>query len=186
MAEFVSFSPNVEVRGEVVEAFIAGFPAGTREIGLECLMKFDIRDPRPGAWYPLQPFLAAMKELKERLGAPFLTRIGEQIASKAVLPPGIDSLEACLSSIDTAYHMNHRGGEIGHYHYTYQGTQRGLHRAVMACSNPYPCSFDLGVIQGFARRFKPASAIDVIVIHEEGGACRKKGDLSCNYLISWT
>jgi hypothetical protein len=186
MAEFRSFAPNVEVRGEVMAAFIGGFPAGTQEIGLECLQKSQISGVRPGEWYPLQSFLDAMKEIRDRFGVSFLSRVGEQIAMNAVLPPGLDSLEQCLSSIDVAYHMNHRGGEIGHYQYTYKGIERRLHRAVMSCANPYPCSFDLGVIQGFSNRFKPATAIDVVVLHDDSGPCRRRGEESCIYTISWT
>lgn len=115
MAEFKSFSSKVEVTGEVLMAFLAGFPQEFRSSGLLILGKHGLSDPRPKNFYPLQRFLDAMKDISDTFSAQMLYRIGEQIALHAVLPPGIDDLQTCLSSIDVAYHMNHRGGEIGRY-----------------------------------------------------------------------
>jgi hypothetical protein len=126
-----------------------------------------------------------MKEISERLGPHVLGRIGEQISAHAVLPPEISALETCFEAIDTAFHMNHRGGEIGHYNYSYQGVEHGLKRARMACPNPYPCSFDGGVLEGFAKRFRPADCEDVLVRHDDSQPCRKQGAESCTYVISW-
>jgi len=44
-----------------------------------------------------------------------LFAIGKAIPESAIFPPEIQGLEMGLSAIDIAYHMNHRGGEIGHY-----------------------------------------------------------------------
>lgn len=185
MAEFKSFSPEVEVTGEVLMAFLAGFPQEFREAGLRILGKHGLSDPEPKHFYPLQSLLDAMKEISDSFTAQMLFRIGEQIALHAVLPPGIDDLQKCLASIDVAYHMNHRGGEIGRYEYAFLGTKDGLEQATMTCPNPYPCAFDRGVIEGFARRFKLPELHDVIVRHDDSKPCRRKGDESCTYLVSW-
>ncbi len=185
MAEFKSFAPAVEVVGEVIAAFVAGFPAGTEKMGLSILDKHGIKDAGPGEFFPLQSFLDAMKEIADTLGPLILTRIGEEISTNAILPPGLDSLEQCLGSIDIAYHMNHRGGEIGHYNYSYEGIQGALNRAKMVCPNCYPCTFDRGVIEGFAQRFKPADALGIEVRHDDSAPCRRKGADSCTYIISW-
>lgn len=185
MAEFKSFTPGVEVLGEVILAFMKGFPAGTEKKGSDILGKHGIKDPVPGVWYPLQQFLDAMKELSDIFGAPLLGRIGEQIATNAKLPPDLDSLEKCLGSIDIAYHMNHRGGDIGHYGYSYEGIQGGLKRAKIICRNPYPCAFDRGCIEGFAVRFSPQGPNGVTVRHDETQPCRRQGSESCCLIISW-
>ena len=185
MTEFKSFTPDVEVIGQAIEAFIAGFPTELSKIGLDVLAASGIDKFSAGEYYPLQSLLDAMKEMQNKFSSEMLFRIGEKIATNAVLPPGINSLEACLASIDTAYHMNHRRGDIGSYEYSYIGGDTGLKRAKMICPNPYPCAFDRGVIQGFSQRFRPAGAIDIIVRHVESGPCRKNGANSCTYLISW-
>jgi hypothetical protein len=185
MAEFKSFSSDVEVTGEVLMAFLAGFPQEFRSSGLLILEKHGLSDPKPDSFYALQRFLDAMKEISDSFSAQMLFRVGEQIALHAVLPPGIDDLQKCLSSIDVAYHMNHRGGEIGRYEYKFLGTQGGLEKATITCPNPYPCAFDRGVIEGFARRFKLPEFHDVIVRHDDSAPCRRKGNESCTYVISW-
>jgi hypothetical protein len=185
MAEFVSFEPGVQVLGEVIQAFVAAFPSEVRKVGLDILGKHGISNAQSGEYYPVQSLFDAMKEISEKFTPQMLFRIGEQIAGNAKLPPGIDSLETCLSSIDTAYHMNHRGGHIGSYTYSYTGVEGGLHRAKMVCPNPYPCAFDRGVIEGFAKRFKPPDCLDVLVKHDDSQACRRNGAESCAFLISW-
>lgn len=185
MAEFKSFSDDAEVLGDVIEAFIAGFPAELMTLGLDLLRNHDINNPARGEFYKLQSLLDAMKEIQDRFSSQMLYRIGANIAGNAKLPPGIDSLEVCLASIDQAYHMNHRGGDIGHYEYEFIGEKTGLKRAKVVCPNPYPCSFDRGVIEGFSLRFKAPDITDVLVLHEENGPCRKQGDESCTFNVSW-
>jgi len=138
MAQFESFAPGVEVAGEVIQAYIAGFPLEAQELGLKILKTRGIDGPQPGYFYPLQALLDSMKELSDVFGPAILYRIGERIAFTAKLPRKMELLESCLPAIDTAYHMNHRGGEIGHYSYKYVGIDCSLHRAKMVCCKPYP------------------------------------------------
>ena len=65
MAEFKSFSSGVEVTGEVLMAFLAGFPQEFRSSGLLILDKHGLSDPKPKNFYPLQRFLDAMKEMSD-------------------------------------------------------------------------------------------------------------------------
>jgi hypothetical protein len=185
MAEFVSFEPDVEVIGEVIRAFIGGFPSELSEVGMKILTKHGIENPQEGQFYPLQALLDSMREISEGYGAHMLYRIGVQIASNAVLPPGLDTLEGALGAIDIAYHMNHRSGNIGNYVYEDLGVDGGLRRVRMVCSNPYPCSFDRGVIEGFTDRFRPKDCTDVLVRHDDAQPCRKEGSGSCTYFVSW-
>lgn len=185
MVEFTASGPRIEVVGHVIQAFLAGFPQGTESVGLRILESHGIKDPRSGEWYQLQAFLNATKEIAEKVGPHMLSRIGGQIASNAQLPPGLDSLEKCLASIDTSYYLNHRGGEIGHYHFTSDGSEGGLKRGKMVCPNPYGCSFDRGVIEGFVTRFSPNGTGGALVRHDDSRPCRRKGGDSCTYLIAW-
>jgi hypothetical protein len=186
MAEYTSFEPRVEVLGEAVDAFVNGFPAEFRESGLAILAKHGIADPRHGQFYALQSFLDAMREIGDNYSGQMLFRIGQQIALHAKLPPEIDSLEKSLASIDVAYHMNHRAGNIGNYRYgREESSAHAMNKALMVCANPYPCAFDRGVIEGFAQRFKPPQCLDVVVRHDDSRPCRRQGGDSCTYIISW-
>jgi len=185
MAEFESFSSKAEVAGEVVMAFLAGFPPEFKSSGLLILEQHGLSEPKLETFYPLQHFLDAMKQISDTFSAQMLFRIGEQIVLHAVPPPGIDDLQKSLELLDVGYHMNHRGGEVGSYRYESLGIQNGLQKATMTCRTPYPCAFDRGVIEGLARRYKSPELRDVVVRHDDSQPCRRQGDESCTYVISW-
>ena len=180
MAEFRAFAPGVEVNGETVLSVVAGlggFEAAARKI----LADSGIADPRPGEWYPQQAWLDAFKAISTRVGPSALFNIGKAIPENAQWPPSVTTIETALPSIDLAYHMNHRGGEIGHYLYMSTGP-----RSVrMVCRNPYPCHFDRGIVTAVARRFKPRDVVTVTTTHDDGAPCRAKGEDSCTYLVNW-
>lgn len=179
MAQFQAFSPAVEVNGQTVLSIVKGMGAFA-ETGMATLARHGIQSPSPMGWYSQRQWLAAFEEIAKSIGPRTLFQIGRSIPSNAKFPPGIDSVEKALESLDAAYHMNHRGGEIGHYSFKLTGPKTG----VVECRNPYPCEFDQGIIEAMVRRFAPPTVIPKIA-HDASKPCRsKKGD-SCTFLISW-
>lgn len=179
MAQFKAYSPNVEVNGQTVLSIVDGMGSFTMSAN-QILSQNGIINPTPGQWYSQQNWLNAFKEISEKLGPKTLLSIGKKIPENADFPPQIDDIEKALSAIDVAYHMNHRNGEIGHYHYS----KTGPNNAKLVCNNPYPCEFDRGIILAMAQRFATDGA-HVSVVHDENQPCRKKGDESCTYLVTW-
>lgn len=179
MTQFIAFAPNVEVAGQAVLSVVDGMGV-MKVLATQMLERHGIRNPEPGLWYPQQPWLDTFREIADQVGPNTVYQIGVKIPENATFPPEIDSIEKALASIDVAYHMNHRDGEIGHYHYTKTGDRS----AKMICPNPYPCEFDRGIISAMCRKFKPAEAV-VYVTHDDSQACRKKGGESCTYKVSW-
>jgi len=180
MAQFKAFTRGVEVNGETISSVLDGMGA-FRTLALKILSESGIPHPQAGKWYPQQAWLDAFKVIAETVGEATLYAIGRKIPENAQFPPGIDTLEKALASIDVAYHMNHRGGEIGHYYYE----RTGERSAKMVCSNPYPCDFDRGIIVAMAKKFRPADALIIKVRHDDLAPCRKKGADSCTYIIEW-
>lgn len=176
---FKACEPGVEVNGETVLAVVAGM-GSAGALGLALLAECGIPDPRPGRWYLQQSWLDAFKKIADDIGPYALYQIGSKILENARFPSHIDSVGAALASIDVAYHMNHRNGEIGHYHYS----RTGESSARMVCPNPYPCDFDRGIIETVARRFAPEGRW-VAVQHDARASCRKRGGESCTYNVSW-
>jgi hypothetical protein len=179
MAEFEAFDSKVEVSGEGVLALVAAFN-WNQAAALEILGRHGIVNPQVGEWYLLQAFLDAQKEIATSIGGHTLYQIGNKVPELAIFPPELDSLEKGLASIDIAYHMNNRGGEIGHY----QLVKMESNHAVMLCHNPFPCDFDRGLIIGTAKHFA-AKGATVSIKHDESKGCRKLGDESCTYIIEW-
>ncbi len=186
MAEFSSYEPErVEVIGEVIESFVFGFPESIRDFGLAALSGHGIHDLDSMRFYKAQPFLHAMRDVAQRVGRNMMTRIGEQIALRVELPPEWDSLEAAFGGLERGYHSKYRGGEIGHWKYIHHGAASGLTSGTMISSNHYCCAFDRGVLEGFAKRFRPTGITDAVVRHDDSQPCRKHGGDTCTYVITW-
>ena len=186
MAEFSSYEPErVEVVGEVIESFVLAFPEAIRDFGLAALENHGISNLDSRQYYKAQPFLHAMRDVAQRIGRNMMTRIGEQIALRVDLPPAWNSLEAALGGLGKAYHSKYRGGEIGNWNYQHNGKAGELVRGTMVSTNHYCCAFDRGVLEGFAKRFRPTGITDALVRHDDSQPCRKDGADSCTYIITW-
>jgi hypothetical protein len=186
MAEFTSYEPEkVEVMGEVINSFVMAFPAELREFGRAALDDRGLGDVDGSRFYRAQPFLDALKEVALRVGRNMMMRIGEGIALSVALPPELNNLQGALKSLDRAYHSKYRGGHIGNWKYREEGMSGGLMHGGMISTNHYCCAFDRGVLEGFAKRFRPPGVTDVLVRHEDSEPCRKMGADSCTYVISW-
>lgn len=181
MKEFECADPELKVSNGVVNAFLAAFgpyksrgqKVLSRHFGVETLSS------DPAAWYPLAKFFEGMRELQDQMGQDFLFKVGSFIFGNAAFPPGIDSVEKALASIDQAYKMNHderAKQHIGSYRWVPDGDRQGR----MVVDVPYPCSFDLGIVTSIAQRFQPGAKV-----RHDDGHCRQKGGDSCTYLVGW-
>ncbi len=169
MAQFSAMSHNVQVNGETVLSVIDGV-GPFKSSALKILANNGIADPKPGDWYSHQSWLNAFKEIAETIGENTLYSIGKKIPENASFPPEIDSIDKALGAIDMAYHMNHRGGEIGNYKYEKTGDRS----ARIVSQDPCPCAFDRGIIEAIAT-----------VKHDDSAPCRTNGAESCTYVINW-
>ena len=177
MAQFQAFVSGVEVNGKTVLSFIKGMEH-FEKIALQILKENGIENIKPEKWYCQQSWLNAFKKISEKIGSYALYCIGTKIPENAQFPPDINSLEKALEAIDIAYHMNHRGGEIGNYNF-YKSLEGSLH---LTCNNPYPCEFDRGIIEGIARKFIYKERY-LVAKHDNSAPCRDKGDDLCTYNI---
>ncbi len=185
MAQFIPFSPNVEVNGQTILSFINSVPNNAFAVGVmqKTLKKYGLENVEPKRWYSQKYWLDAFQEISNQYGKATLFVIGRAIPENAIFPPQINDLESALKSIDVAYNMNHRNGEIGYYKLL--SFNQDTKKAVMECKNPYPSDFDRGIITTIARKFSPKSATGITVDLNEEKPTRLKGNDSCTYLISW-
>lgn len=182
MAQYEALDDGVEINGQTILAMIDGvakFSENYRDTVRRALRENGVVDPTPGEWYPQQAWLDAFGELAADLEPHILDRIGERIPAAADWPGGISSVEDGLRSIDKAYRMNHRGGEIGSYRFRSTGDREG----VVTCDNPYPCPFDRGIIRAVARDHAPVGGF--VFVEETGEECRRTGGESCTYTVHW-
>lgn len=192
MAQFRAIDPRVEVNGETTLSVVAGMGV-FKTAALQLLAENGIEFPEAGRWYPQQAWLNAFKVIAERVGEATLRSIGRAIPENAQWPPAIESIKDALASIDVAYHINHRIGTevlfdkasgtlregIGHYRFE----DRGPREALVVCDNPYPCAFDIGIVQAVAERFCVAG--DRVQVGHADQSCRKDGSAACAYRVTW-
>lgn len=170
--------PKIEVAGGVVVAVVDVMGA-FRSVALEILAKNGIVDPKPFRWYNLKDWLASFDTIIKEVGPNTLHQVGRQVSGTAPIPLEIDSLHKAYSSLDEAYYSQHRGGEIGHYHYISTAEKAGT----MISTTPYPTEFDRGILMALAARFEPHSLVDIQL--DEQSESRLHGGDSCTFLISW-
>ncbi len=176
---FKAFESQVEVSGAAILSVINGM-RGFQALSEKILANHGIHNPASGKWYSQQAWLNAFEEIAGNIGQTTLRTIGRRIPETALWPPDVTTTQQGLASIDVAYHMNHRGGEIGHYRYEKVSEKS----ARIICNNPYPCEFDMGIIEATAKRFSAPKTV-VIVLHDSNVSCRDKGGRSCVYTVSW-
>jgi hypothetical protein len=176
MAEYVSFDPKVEVLGAAIMSVVAGIG----DTAIPILKKYELYPLDKDGWYSQQSWLDAFRELKK---ADFLNEvsIGMKIPDEAQWPPDIKTVKDALTTLNVAYHMNHRNGEIGGYHFTATSDNEG----VMVCENPYPSDFDYGIIYRTVQKFREQGNKAFRVKLDDSKPSRKKGANSCTYLINW-
>ena len=119
-------------------------------VARELLGRCGLRDIQPMGWVQQQKWLDVYRCIQDFLGADTLYSIGRRIPYSAEFPDDqMIDVPTALVAIDVAYHMAHRGGEIGHYKFV----EQGLDHYEIHCDNPYPNDFDLGIITSLVERF---------------------------------
>ncbi len=177
MAEYITFDPANEIIGH---GALANITALDRDDIQHFLQKHNLTDIEPDSWYPHQPIMDLLRDINE---ANFLNlvAVGMNVPKVAAFPPHIDSIEKALGMLDIAYQMNHRGPDIGYYHFESTGERSGK----MICKNPYPSDFDYGLVYALVKNFRPADSVDFSVVRDETVKNRTTGGDTCVYHIEW-
>jgi len=196
--EYRAFEPGIDVNGQTVFSIVDGFGSfrrvaenflvdesiGTREANGTYRLALD-------AWYPQQAWLRAFERIAREVGQAVLYDIGLRIPANAKFPDWVVDVPSAIRSVDIAYHMNHRKNGvvmfdpakgtmlegIGHYGFEHLAPKNVV-RSV--CKNPYPCSFDEGILTAMARRFDLRASV-----RHEGGPCRRNGEDECAYTVTF-
>jgi methylthioribose-1-phosphate isomerase len=197
--QFQPLEPGIEVSGQSLGAFVQGFKA-FRSIANKYMEMYGLVRAEVGKkpfvdttrWYAQEAWLKAYECIVKEIGYSVLFDIGASIPQNAIFPPWIKDVDTAIQSIDVAYHMNHRKAGvvmfdeatgvmlegIGHYGYRRIPAEQ---RIVSVCDTPYPCEVDFGIVSAMAEKFQRRAK----TVHDEAAPCRKRGDRSCRYVVTW-
>jgi hypothetical protein len=175
MAEFVAFDSRVESKGAAILATLKGLPFDIEPV----LSAHGLSPLDPDGWYPQQSWLDALRAISQLPGVSSLelVSIGMKIPETADWPPNVTTLDEALFSIDVAYHLNHRGGEIGYY----KAERIDDQTIRVTCHNPFPSDLDYGIVYGVARMFRLQGK--EFFVDRADSPSRKKGDDRCVYFV---
>jgi hypothetical protein len=175
----------VTVSGETIRTVLDGLDALPPDGVDETRTIFEangFRDVDPDKWYPRAAWLAALREVAATVGSDALRSLGQHVPKTTVWPPDVTTVPDAIASINDAYHMNHRGSELGAYTFR----QTGDHRGRVTSTTPYPCPFDVGIVEGVIREFSPTVTTTALAfVHEVSDTCRADGGEQCTYAVRW-
>ncbi len=178
------------VNGATIMSIISGL-FSLKFIGYKYLVEEGIVDLVPDSkhWYPQQKWLNAMKKIANNISLITLYQIGRKIPENAIFPNNITDIKNALYSIDIAYHMNHKDGDVLLYNSetgellpgigNYKVVSIENNCAIMECDTPYPCEFEEGIIFAIVNKYYEIVKIEHI------GECRNDGAEKCVYEIKF-
>ncbi len=193
MVQFKALQIGIQVNGATIHSILEGLGA-FKELSIEYLSASGIDNVKNShdAWYDQQKWLDAMKLIYNNIGEGALFQIGTKIPSNAEFPD-FYNIKQGLEILEIAYHINHRNKDneilydenrepkmldgIGNYKFV----SIDKSTVKMICDNPYPDSFDRGIINAIVRKFNK----NFEIIHDNNSFCRNKGERSCTYIIKW-
>ncbi len=183
---FMAFSPDAEVLGEVVAAFIkcvncpniTPFLMRHGFLGRHGLRTVDVEQ-----WYPLQRWLNVLndlvKECPDNASADLLS-IGMKMFETFRFPPGFDTLsvEEALLGWNNFYHERHRGTDIGDI--ISEVVEPG-HIQITA-RVPYPDEIHYGLFYAILQHFCPED-VDFTLRYDDSVPRRNEGGSATIYHI---
>ncbi|TCP53374.1 hypothetical protein EV586_106108 [Tumebacillus sp. BK434] len=157
---------NAEANGLIVQTIVDGcgvFMNRARTIlGEKGIVEIDEH-----GWYPLQAVLETLDELKRTVGKEIICEIGKHVAMRAKEIEGVHTFEQAMHALNDICHFHHRG--VGSSELAYQCLQSEPNQLHIICHNPYPHSFNLGIIRGMARKFSILVRIEALPSVHRGG-----------------
>ncbi len=173
--------PGANVLGSVVIDIVEALDI-YKETGYQVLAECGIADPSADQPYPLQALCDFFEQVETRFGPATLSVMGKNVAKAMPVPPGINSPGAALSHMDETYQHSHQNVPPDE---GWQYEETGPASAQIVCNAPYPDDFCRGIIEGIAKRFKPADGGMVKAEIDESKPRRDTGGQSVTVLVSW-
>lgn len=126
-------------------------------------------------WYPVAEFSAVLQTVEDDAGEPTLTKLGVA-AVQSMEWDDTQTVSDGLVSLSDPIGTCHQG-QLGQC----DGESVEESAVSLTFDSPYPCSFDRGLIKGLAQEL----GAGYVGIDHEQDRCRKTGDATCRYQISW-
>lgn len=156
--EIKPFDKEAKVLGLALKSSIMSLPAFTQKNMFQLLKTIGIEELNVKTWYDMGAIAKFYSQIIKDFGPNTMFELGKSIPENASFPPEVDNIEAGLQAINAAYGTHHQG-YVGFYKVVEHDI--ASKKIIMQCYNPYPCSFDKGVITAMARKFQMGVRVDL-------------------------
>lgn len=164
-----------EYRGAALHSFILAL-GHSHSIVHRILSDAGVNSIDPDRWYDLDWASSLYFKIGSEVGRAALIEVGRKMIESAEYPPGIDSIQALLMSLNHAYRLNARGPNIGEIICEMEDD----YSATMVWTPKFPCALNIGILEGSCARY----AAKALIEHGPDG-CVDHGGESCTYHVSW-
>jgi hypothetical protein len=153
-----------------------------KESALRILADLGVTKLEPDRWYSQRAYVQFFEILSERTGPSTLYLNGRKVAENVALPRDIDSLEKLFRALNSIYQQGRRhcNPDEG---WRYERIDEQSAR--MTIISPYPDEYERGVLEGFARKYKPPDAAHVRVEYEPSQPRADAGGDRTVFLVTW-
>lgn len=145
------FDKDAKFLGSTILQSIESLPSFSKKRMFKMLEDIGLSEIVPENWYPISILADFYKQLQKAFGPNTLFDMGKAITENAAFPPGIDSIDAALGSINMAYNMNHQGYVGFHKMVSHDKENKKI---IMETYMPFAPDVNRGVYTGIARRFQ--------------------------------
>jgi hypothetical protein len=195
MAEFKAYLPGVEVKGFTIINFLINSMRRDKEYRVKVLEKHGIINPKEDEFYPIEPFLGAIKEVYDTQGEINTYLMGLSGIRSMQLPPV--SLKDMLLGMNVVHHTHHRlNGKImfdeatgeftagaGAYELLEFNEKERFARIRM--STFYAAKNEEGVLMGVLEKYKPADSKFIEVKEDITQPRKSQGGDSTTFILRW-
>lgn len=147
----------------------------------------------PDEWYDLDRFLLGMKDIQEKVGEEKIRQVAYTTIQFAPLPSQIQDIIASLSHMNRAYLLNLSRDGIKTMSDEPGGKQSeavgkiaaspvpGIRKAICVSTTCFPTFYELGLVEGFAKKFQPAATVTL----DKTKPMKKYGGESNTFIVNW-
>lgn len=156
--------------------------------------KFSIN---PDEWYDLDRYLLGMKDIQEKVGEEKMRQVAYTTIQYAPLPNNIQDIVSSLKHMNRAYLLNlSRDGMktiFDELHASHSAKQPdaagkilaepipGINKAICTSTTCFPTYYELGLVEGFARKFQPKAVVTL----DKSKPMKKYSGESNTFVVNW-
>lgn len=176
---FIAGTPEAEVTGEAMSAFLDNLEADTLRPILE---KHGLTEIETDKWYPHQIWMDVLKDVNDNAkggASSIFVAFGRKVVETAVMPPEIQTIEDVLNSLHAIHHANLRNipDDEG-----YKIEKIKPKHYLVYHNTPNPLDAIYGFLWGLVARYKKPNEVFVVKPVENPDPDKFPGDV---FSVRW-